>query len=284
MRKNVKRVKNINGMNQIMLDLMPKRCDADVYVNRKMDVTNLVKYVDKKKKEGLEITYFHAMVAAIAKVFYNRPKLNYFIANRHVYEHTDVVISFVAKVEFEDSSEEIMIMIPVKENDTMDDISKTIKAKVDAVRNKTGSKKGANSAIDTLGKLPNIIRKPLVGIFKWMDDKGILPSSLCEDNLYYSSIIVSNLGTFNFGAIYHHLTDFGTCSALGTIGAIEDVNYKDENGKDTTKKMCEFGISFDERIADGFYFINSCKLLEYIFEYPEELDKPSSEKVIRKNK
>ena len=39
-------------------------------------------------------------------------------------------------------------------------------------------KKGANSAIDVIGKLPNIIRVPLVGILKKMDSKGLLPESL----------------------------------------------------------------------------------------------------------
>lgn len=280
MRKGAKRVKNLTGMGQIMLDIMPKRCDSDVFVNRKMDVTNLVKYVDKKKAKGDKITYFHAFVAAIAKTFYNRRRLNYFVANRHLWENEKVVISFVAKVEFEDSSEEIMIMVPVGENDTLDDISKTIYEKVNAVRVKKEEKKGANSAIDTLAKLPNFLRVPLVGVFKWMDDKGILPSSLCEDNLYYSSIIVSNLGTFNFGAIYHHLADFGTCSSLATMGEIEDIEVVDEKGKKQTKKVVEFGINFDERIADGFYFIKSCKLMEYILANPELLDRPASEKVV----
>ena len=100
MRKDAKRIKDIDGLSQILLDLKPDRCDSDVFIKQKMDVTELVKYIEKKKKKGEDITYFHAFVTAIAKVLYNRPKLNRFIANRHVYEHNDVVIGFIIHVFF----------------------------------------------------------------------------------------------------------------------------------------------------------------------------------------
>ena len=37
-----KRIKNLKGMEQIMLDIFPNRSDSNVYINQKMDVTNLV--------------------------------------------------------------------------------------------------------------------------------------------------------------------------------------------------------------------------------------------------
>ena len=244
-----------------------------------MDVTNLVKYVEKKKKDGVEISYFHAFVTAIGKTFYNRPKLNRFVANRHVYEHNDVVISFVAKVNFNDKSEELMIMVPILPNDNINTISKKIKDKVDSIRNKKVKKEGANNAIDILGKLPNIIRIPVVGIFKWCDKKGILPAFLVKDNLYYSSIIVSNLGSIKCGAIYHNITDFGTCSALATMGEIKKEEVINENDKKEIRNICEFGVNLDERIADGYYFAKSVKLLQYIFDNPKLLEDNADKKI-----
>ena len=274
--RNAKRIKNINGMEQIMIDLKPNRCDSFVYSNIDIDMTNLVKYIEEKKKDNPDITFFHAFVTALGKVFYNRNKLNRFVQNRHVFEHNDIVISFVAKVAFEDKSEEIMIMVPIKENDNIDTISKYIKDKVNNIKNKKIDKKGANSAIDTLGKLPNIIRVPLIGILKWCDDKGILPKSLVEDNLYYSSTIVSNLGSIKSNAIHHNITNFGTCSSLATMGEIKDKEII-INGKKEIRKICDWGIAFDERIADGFYLIKSMELLQYIFNNPEMLEDNANE-------
>ena len=278
-RKDAKRIEDINGMFQIMLDLKPNRCDSDVYINQKMDVTKLVKYVEKKKKDGVDITYFHAFITAIGKTLYNRPKLNRFIANRHVYEHNDIVISFVAKVSFDDRSEEIMVMIPIDSKDNIKSISEKIKYKVNNIRNKKVAKEGANSAIDILGKLPNIIRVPVVGILKWCDKRDILPSSLVKDNLYYSSMIVSNLGAIKCGAIYHNLTDFGTCSSLATMGEIKKEEVINDKGNKEIKDICEFGINFDERIADGYYFAKSIQLLQYIFNNPEILEEDASKEI-----
>lgn len=278
-RKYARRVKDITGMMQISIDLKPNRSVSDVYINQDIDVTNLCKYVEKKKKNNEEITFFHAFVTGIGKVLYNRSYLNRFVSNRHIYEHNDVVVSFVAKVSFEDKAEEMMILIKIDENDNIDSISKKIKDKVDSIRNsKKTNKSGANAAIDTLGKLPNIIRIPIVGLFKWCDKKGILPGFLVEDNLYYSSIILSNLGTLHCGAIFHNITDFGNSSSIATIGEIREKEVL-INGKKEIRKFCEFGINLDERIADGFYFIKSLKLLQYIYDNPELLEDSANEKV-----
>ena len=277
-RKNAKRVDNISGLSQILIDLKPDRCVSDVYINQKMDVTELCKYVDKLKKKGEHITIFHAFMTAIGLVYYNRPYLNRFIANRHIYEHNDIVISFVAKIAFDDNAEEMMILVKIDENDNIHTISKKILDKVDAIRNKKEDKKGANNAIDFLGKLPNIIRIPIVGIFKWCDKMGFLPSSLIEDNLYYSSLIVSNLGSIHCGAIYHNITNFGNASGLATMGEIKDEEVI-VNGKKEIRKICEFGINLDERIADGYYFAKSVQLLQYIFDNPKLLEENANTKI-----
>jgi pyruvate/2-oxoglutarate dehydrogenase complex dihydrolipoamide acyltransferase (E2) component len=275
------RVKNVTGMAQISIDLKPNRSVSDVYINQKMDLTNLVKYIEKKKKAGEEVTYFHAFLTAIGKTVYNRPKLNYFVANRHIWEHDKIVLSFVAKVSFDDHSEEMMVMIPIDKDDTIYSIGEKVRKKVNSFRekrsNKDSAKKGANSAIDVLGKMPNIIRVPLVGFLKWMDKKGLLPASLGEDNLYYSTMIVSNLGSIGCGAIFHNITDFGNSSSLLTMGEIKDEEVIID-GKKVVRKMCEWGMNFDERPADGYYFAKSADLLQHLLENPELLEEPASKK------
>ena len=276
-RINSKRIK-VGGMSQLLIDLKPRRCDADVFINTPIDVTNLVNYIDKRKKDGDKVTYFHAFLLAIAKTIYNRPKLNRFVKNRHVYEHTNVVISFVAKVEFEDDAEEVMLLIEVAPDDNIDTISKKIKDEVTRLRNKKFDKKGANGALDTLGKLPNFIRVPLVGFLKWTDEVGILPMGLQQDNLYFASAIVTDIGSLKSDSIYHNNTNFGTASSITAIGKIEDA-VKVVDGKSKTYKACKFGINFDERIADGFYLIKAFKILEHILENPKLLEEKASDKI-----
>ena len=277
--RNAHRAKDVHGTEQLNIDIKPRRADSFVYQQKDFDVTNLVKYIDKKKKEGQHITYFHAFVTAIAKCIYNRNRLNRFVQNRHIFEHNDVVISFVAKVSFNDKAEEIFVMVPVKEDDTIETISKYITERVETARSPKGMKKeGANKAIDILCGLPNFLRVPIVGLLKWMDDKGCIPFGLEKDNLYYSSMIVSNLGSIKSGSIHHNIVDFGTCSGLTTMGTIQNKEIIDDDGKREVRKICDWGLAFDERVADGFYFIKSMEYIQYFFDHPETLEEAAGTK------
>ena len=275
-----RRVKDFNGMNQLAIDIKPPRSVSDVYMNVKLDVTNLMKYLDKRKKKGDHITFFHAITTAVGKTIYNRPYLNRFVQNRHLFDHKYVDISFVAKIAFDDKAEELMIIVRIDKDDNIDSISQKIYDKVHGIRDskKKVEKKGADNIIDVLGHQPNIIRVPVIGLLKWMDKKGILPISIAQDNLYYSSMILSNLGSLHSGAIFHNITDFGNASSLATIGEVRDEEVI-INGKKEVRKLCEFGINLDERIADGYYFVKSLHTLQYILDNPELLEGPADEKI-----
>jgi len=277
-RKDAKRVP-IPGLMQCCIDLKPGRNENEVYINSNMDITPLCYFVKQKASEGVKYTYFQAFITAIAKTLYLRPKLNQFISNRHLYVHNDVTVSFVAKMTLDDKSEEIMLVIKIDPEDTIDTISDKVAKKIENLRGKHVDKKGANSAIDTLGKLPNFIRIPVFGFLKNLSKKGLLPNSLMKDNIYFTSIIVSNLGSIHCGAIYHNIANFGTNSVLATIGEIKTEKKFDENNQEIVYKACEFGITLDERIADGFYFAKSVKLIEYLLQHPQLLCEPMSKPI-----
>lgn len=274
-RRDARRVE-LPPLMQCAVDLKPTRKENEVYIDRKADVTELVRYMEQCKKEGKSYTYFHAFMTAIAKVIYHRPKLNRFISNRHLYEHNDILLSFVAKMSLDDRSEELMLVIPIEENDNIDSIAAKIAKKVDNLRSRKADKAGANSAVDVLGKLPNIIRVPIFAVIKMLGKWGMLPASLTDNNIYFSSMIISNLGSIRCGAIYHNLADFGSCSSLTSIGEIRNELTVNNNGEQEVRKVCEFGVTLDERIADGFYFAKSVGLIEYILQHPEILSEPIS--------
>ena len=269
-RRDGKKVRGIHGMQNILTDFKPHRRDSAVYMNVDIDMTEFVKYMDKMKKTNKKLTYYHGLVDVMAKAMYSKPFLNRFVANRTIYMHNKVSFGSTIKEEFEDKSLECLMIVDVKPNDTLLDVSNTVSEIVDRIRNKKTD--NIDGAADTLGKLPLFLRVPVVGLLKWLDKHGWLPKSLIEGNLYYSSAILSNLGTFKTNGIYHNLTDFGTASSLITFGEIK----KDEK---SDKYFMNMGITIDERIADGFYFCTALKLIEYIFAHPDLMMKRAGEKV-----
>lgn len=267
-RRDGKRVKDIDAMHVLMPYIKPNRCDSDVFINQKLDVTELVKYYEEMKLKDNDLTYFHLFITLIAKTIYNRPLLNRFIVNKKYYDRNDVLIAFTAKVNYEDTSKEILKVIKIDPEDNLFSIKeKTLKA-VSDVRN--AKEEGTNSIMNIIGKLPSFLMSLVVKVVKFMDRHDLLPKSLINDNLYYSTCIVSNLGSIKSSAIYHNLTDFGTSSILATFGEI-----REKNGR----KYAEAGINIDERIADGVYFVKSVKLMQDILNNPKCLEGNVNDKI-----
>ena len=283
-RKDARRLtkKEMTGMAYINCDLKKKRAYREVFMNVPIDVTEMIKYVEKQnKKKDVHITYFHMFCAAIGKTIYNNPNLNVFSMNGNFYMRNDVVLSFVAKTDFSDEAKEVMQMLKVEENDNIFTLSEKITGGVKKARSDSkDSNSGGDNLVDTVGHMPKIIRKPVVGIFKFLDRHDLLPTSLTSEILYYSSVILSNIGTLNSPrGIYHDLTDFGTNSILATMGKIYKQEVINDDGTKEIRDFCDFGITLDEGIGDGFYFIKSINFLKYLLLNPKLLEGPANEKI-----
>lgn len=262
-----------------MCTYLKDRQDADVYINKKIDVTNLVAYMKKKKEKEPDTTYFHALAFACAKTIYNRPHLNRYIINHNCYERNDVSLSFVAKVSFDDDAKEFLSVLKIAPTDTINDLRDKIKDKVTKVRG--NMQNGTDNTVDLLDKLPKPILGIVVPIVKWMDRHDLLPRDFNENLIYNSTAILSNLGSINCGAIYHNITNFGSNGIVITFGEI----HKEPlviDGKVEIRDVIEIGANLDERIADGVYMSKAINLLEYIIKNPETLEEIANEKIKEK--
>ena len=266
----------ISGFDKFLYLLKPRRSEAEVYISKKIDVSDLVKYMEKKKKDNEEITYFHLFSTAVAKLVYNKPYLNRFIMGSNKYERNEVTLSFVAKTKFEDDAKELLKVIKIEDDDNVDTISKKIFGSVRKIRSNEISH--TDDFVNSLGKLPGMVMSIIVWFVKKLDRFDLLPKSLTENSIYHSSVLISNLGSIHCDGIYHNLTNFGTNSILLTIGEIKEEACVID-GKIDKRYICDFGITLDERIADGVYFAKSLNLLEYILNNPSMLGDRASDKI-----
>ena len=258
----------MSGFTKIWYHMKPRRSDNEVYINRDIDVTKLVEYYKDKKKDNEKITYYHLFATAVSKIIYNKPLLNRFVINCNLYDRKEVTLSYVAKTQFTDDANELFTVMRVDKDDNLNSISKKIVGDVKKIRNNEGS--NTDDFMDKLGVLPNFIVKIVVWFVRFMDDHDLLPNSLTEGSIYHSTVLLSNLGSIHCDGIYHNLTNFGTNSIVVTIGEIKEV------GK---KYYCNFGITLDERIADGVYFAKCVNLLEYILSDPALLEGRVDDKI-----
>ena len=276
-RRDAVKVRDMDGLHKIMVCFKPLRADSDVYIDEEIDVTALMAWLRDKKAADPELTFFHVICDALAMMLYNRPLLNRYVLSRRWYDRTEVSIGFVAKVALDDESKENVSLIKFDPTDTLGDVKDKIAAKVRDVRSDTNYSTGG--VIDFLGHLPQALVNPIVWALKQADVHDLLPAAMISDDIYHSTLIVSNLGSIQCESIYHNLTDFGTSSMLVAIGQIHKASVVNENGEAEIRDMCRFGMTCDERIADGFYFAKSINMLKWVLAHPEVLEQPIGQPV-----
>ena len=278
-RRDARWVRDVTGLTTLMMHIMTNRTDAEVYLNDKIDVTELLKYLEKKNAAhpDYKTTVFHCFILAIGRMIKERPKMNRFIQGRRMYERYDISLSFVAKRRFTDHAEEALMFFTPKDEDTLDSFSWHIAGEVKEMRRSEHSTGGIDSTIDSFAKIPRLLLMPVIRIIRWMDFWGVNPKALTDGDTNYSTVLLSNLGSIKGPAVYHHLNNYGSNSIMVTIGTIHKEEMVMEDGSKQVRDVVEIGATLDERIADGFYFVRSLKLVKYIFAHPELLDRPFGE-------
>ena len=267
------------GLQTIMGYLWPKRTDCEVYISDKVDATELLKYLERKNAEHPEYktTIFHAAITAMARMVKERPLMNRFIQGYRIYERDEITISFVAKRRFADGSDEALMVLVPKDEDNLDSISRKIVGDVRETRKSETSTGGVDALLDKLARLPRLVLMVIVRVVRWLDFWGINPKALTEGDPNYTTILTSNLGSIKTPSVYHHLNNYGTNSIMITVGTLHKEEILMSDGTKEIRDVVDYGATLDERIADGFYFARSLKLIKHIFDHPEMLDQPIGE-------
>lgn len=276
-RRDATLVRRIDSMHYIMPLMYPNRCDNEAFISETIDLTNAMKWLERKNAENPEYRYnvFQLIVTAVLKTITLRPQLNRFYANYNLYQRNEVSAAFTIKKVFRDESDEGLAFIHSKPEDTVHTIHDEINRQVHYVRHE--GKDQSTESMDFLQKLPF---KKLIGrVARFMDRHGWMPQSVIATDPFQSSVVLANLGSIKLHAGYHHLTNWGTTSVFVVIGEIRDRKLEDGMGGEDWRPSVDIGLTVDERISDGFYCSRAVALLHALLENPELLEKPLSERV-----
>ena len=277
-RRDGRRVK-APGLQTVMGYLLPKRTDCEVYLNDTIDATELMKYLERRNAEhpDYKTTIFHCAVTGMARMVKERPLMNRFIQGYRMYERDEISISFVVKRRFADGAEESLMVLVPKDEDNLDSISKKIVGDVKKTRKSEHSTGGVDELLDKFAAMPRFVLIIAIRIIRWLDFWGKNPKFLTDGDPNYTTILTSNLGSIKCPAVYHHLNNYGTNSIMITIGTLHKEEVLMPDGTKQIRDVVDVGATLDERIADGFYFARSLKLMKHVFANPELLEKPIGE-------
>ncbi len=278
-RKDGTLLRDLDSMHFIVPLLYPNRCDNEAYISERIDLTNLSAYLDRKNADGPKypLKLFYVIVAAAAKACQLRPKMNRFIANKNMYQRNELTAAFVVKKEFSDNGAEALAKLRFEPEDTMDSIREKIVAQITAGRSEKAD--SSTESMDMFNRMPRFLSKFIVWVITRLDIPGRVPASLIETDPYYCTVVLTNLVSIKLHAGYHHLTNWGTNSVFLVVGERKKRPFFGEDGSCEMRDSIDLGLTVDERIADGYYFSKTVRLLKKLLEEPELLDKPLGEDV-----
>lgn len=268
-------IRNPDPFHSIVPYVMPKRTEAEVSSHESFDVTDLCTYMKKRNaEEGLQLKLFHAFCTAVARTIFHRPQMNIFIAGRRFWQRKDITLSFIAKQKLEDGAEERLMFLKVEPAMEISQVSRLILGDVEKVRK--NSTNDLDKTMRFIGRLPRFVLEIVFAVVRCLEYYGIMPASLMKGDPNYSTALLSNLGSIGAGAPYHHLSNYGTCSIMITIGTMHKEKRKMADGTEQERDILDATFTLDERIADGFYFAKSLRITKYLLEHPEHLAEPIS--------
>ena len=269
-RKDARWLRNLDPMHAFTPYLYPDRADNEAFISERIDLTNINAYMERKNAENPEMEYklFQIIVAAFVKTITLRPKMNRFIKGYRVYQRDALTAAFVVKKQFTDDGSEALAYIAFDENADLEVVRQEVydiiyKCRGDELDNST-------QGMDTLTKLPRFILRFIMWILHKLDFYGRVPDFLIKEDPNYATVFISNLGSIGLKAGYHHLCNWGTNSIFVVLGEKKIVDGRE---------VLDLGITLDERIADGYYYSKTIKLLKYLLQNPELLETPAKEEV-----
>jgi len=165
---------------------------------------------------------------------------------------------------------------PESEVSPLEQFNSKVKEIVTKVR-KIEAKSGTMDKIGFLAKIPRPVMRIVMRIMNSLDYHGHMPQAVVNDDPYYVTVFITNLGSINMHASYHHLANWGTNSFFCVVNSIQKRPFFNDDGTCDMRESIELGLTIDERIADGVYFAKSLKVMRYFFEHPEAVDAPASE-------
>lgn len=278
-RRDGRLMRELDSMHYIVPLLYPNRCDNEAFISIRIDLTNMNAYLEEKNAGEPVYKYnmFQCIVTAAMKTLTLRPKMNRFIANKNVYQRDAVSSSFVVKKEFSDDGGEALAFVRATPDDTLDTVHEKIYSQISGLRSDKVDR--STDSMNILNAMPRFLSKALVAGICQLDKHGLCPDFLIGSDPYYSSIVLTNLGSIGLKMGYHHLTNWGTNSVFIAVGEKKMTPVFSEDGTATMIPTVDLGLTIDERIADGYYYSKTVRLLKTLLENPALLETRLDEKV-----
>ena len=274
-------LRDLDALHVFMPYLYPNRADNEAFISEAIDLEKIDRYLAEKNAalpDGEEpYKLFYLLLAALVKTITLRPKMNRFIKGGRVYQRDKLSLAFVVKKQIQDDAHEALAFIEFDETTTIDDVRRKLAAEIHACR--SDKVDNSTAGMEMLGRLPRPVLRLVMWVLHRLDYYGRVPYSLVKADPNYATCFITNLGSIGLKAGYHHLSNWGTNSIFIVIGEKSLQPHWEADGSMSMREVLPLGLTLDERIADGYYYSRTVKLLKYLLHNPQLLETPANKEV-----
>ena len=273
-RREGRRLRTLDPYSIMTPFIMREKSDASNYFSEVVEVTEIERYLRKKRAEGHPgMGLLHLFTATYIRTAAQFPAINRFCSGQRVYARDNVEYMMTIKKQLKMEADATSIKASFDRSATIYDVYNTLNAEISKVRDE-GEATSTDDIAIKLAKLPRVLLRITVRFLELLDYFGLLPKSIIDASPFHGSVIITDLGSIGLPAIYHHLYDFGNLPVFIALGAKKRVHEVNSDGVVVLRKYVDFKLVVDERICDGFTFSQAFKYFKSLLRNPEVLDKP----------
>ena len=268
-----RRLRDVDPIVQITPYLMPMRCDAQVFLEHKMDYEKAARYIAEKNRQGERITFMQIIAAAYVRSVSQLPELNRYIFNKQYYARNNCSISYVVlKDPQNNESNEVTARIEFDLTDTIFDVRDRMVAAQEKIRQEEDDAFLTKLA-GALLKIPGLATG-IVGLYRLLDRYGLAPGFLIRELPFYSGLFITNNASIGLNHVWHHIYNFGNVSMFIGMGNILKEAIADSEGKSRMKRWLPLGMTADERMCSGAHYAAFFASMTKYMDYPALLETP----------
>ena len=277
-RSDGRRLRSIDGMSVVANYIMPNRNGASNFIQDTIEISNIERYIHKKRAAGMEnFGITHVFLAAYVRCMAKYPGVNRFLSGQRVYQRDDdIQFTMAMKKDMRTDGEETMIKLHLTQTDTSKEVYEKFNKVYEEVKS-TPLNSSFDAVAGLLASIPGLLLKFVVWLLKVMDYFGKIPQFLLEVSPFHASVIFTSMGSLGIPPIVHHLYDFGNLPVFIAFGRKYRRQEIDAEGNVVTRRYVDFTLNCDERTVDGFYYATVLKYFRKLLKNPEVLDVPPAE-------
>ncbi len=270
------RVRGLPLLRGFLPFVMPGRNESAVFFEQKLRVEGTLTYLSTRLERGLpKVSFFHVVLAAVARVLEERPKLHRFVVGRRTYARRHLEMSFAVKKSMADEAVMTTVKVRFPAGVALSDIPGLVDRAIAEGRGQ--SMTTSEREMSVVGLLPRFLVRFVMWAQRVLDYWGLLPAAMIRNDPLYASVFLANLGSIGVDAPFHHLYEYGTVPIFVAIGRIHDEPVVTREGMLAVGRVVTLRYTFDERIADGYYCARSLERFQRYIEEPELLEQPLSD-------